>query len=167
MLADAAPHTRATRSIFCATKLWVDFTRRQASVIAFNQPPPLLASSPDSNHQRYRPAVTRIFRHVHVPFTMSNGHPENSSFFRAHPNDWSIHAYLNFRRPSPAQHRRVLEGWKKSLQTIANCSAKHCCTREQRDRARELVARYDEKVSVVPNQFFDFSKAAATGIVGT
>ncbi|KAA8897473.1 hypothetical protein FN846DRAFT_963666 [Sphaerosporella brunnea] len=76
---------------------------------------------------------------------MSHGHPENSSFFRAHPNDWSIHAYLNFRRPSSAQHRRVLEGWKKSLQTIANCTAKYCCTRQHRDRARELIARYDEK----------------------
>lgn len=74
-------------------------------------------------------------------------HTRSLPYFKGHPcpEDWSITEYLNWRHRPVIKPRRILEGWKKSLQVFANCTSS-CCTPEQRLRARDLIARYNEKV---------------------
>ncbi|KAH0614004.1 uncharacterized protein H6S33_005890 [Morchella sextelata] len=74
-------------------------------------------------------------------------HAKQLRYFKSHPfpEDWSISEYLNYRhRPVPAP-RRLLDGWKKSLLLIANCTTPSCCSLEQRERAQDLLRRYEEK----------------------
>lgn len=75
----------------------------------------------------------------------STSHGKLSNFFTTHPRNWSIFEYLNYRHHPTREPRRIVDGWKLDLKAIESCDL-GCHDQEQRDRARLLLDRYNEKV---------------------
>jgi len=82
--------------------------------------------------------------------------PKYSRFFKAnkHPRDWGIVEYLNYDH-GKLPPRKVLDGWKKSLDIIVKCTDKEF-SQSRRKRAAELLKRYKEKVRL-PSLPFPFN----------
>ena len=72
--------------------------------------------------------------------------PKCSHFFKVnkYPRDWGIIEYLNYDH-GKLPPRKVLDGWKKSLDIIIKCTDKEF-SQSRRKRAAELLKRFKEKV---------------------
>jgi hypothetical protein len=78
-----------------------------------------------------------------IHFSIGTLHPKVSPFFKRRPADWSIHEYLHYRHPNTATPRGIVDNWTGCLHRVAKCTDILCCRAELRERATELLGRYD------------------------
>ena len=73
-----------------------------------------------------------------------------SPFFKAvkHPRDWGFAEYLKFDH-GKLTPRKIVDGWRKSLESIIKSTDKEF-SQSHRKHAAALLKRYKEKVSFAP-----------------
>lgn len=85
--------------------------------------------------------------HHRTPLTRSRSQTNPSFFDEQPPSHWDIIAYLNQHDPNDPSydHRTVIDKWTKSLAAIAGDG---CYSKERRDKARVLLLKYKDTVSL-------------------